>query len=85
MTWKIMALLLLPALALSAQDFQSWARKLEARGISVSAGLWDASTGKALERHQDELALVPASTTKAVTTFALLKTLKPDFTLETEV
>jgi len=84
-TWKIMALLLLPALALSAQDFQSWARKLEARGISVSAGLWDASTGKALERHQDELALVPASTTKAVTTFALLKTLKPDFTLETEV
>ena len=28
---------------------------------------------------------MPASTTKAVTTYALLKTLKPDFTLETEI
>jgi D-alanyl-D-alanine carboxypeptidase/D-alanyl-D-alanine-endopeptidase (penicillin-binding protein 4) len=43
------------------------------------------STGRALERHHDERALVPASTTKVVTTYALLKTLKPDYTLETEV
>jgi D-alanyl-D-alanine carboxypeptidase len=82
---RTLALLLLTALALSAQDFKGWARKLEARGISVSAGLWDAATGKALERHQDEQALVPASTTKAVTSYALLKCLKPDYTVETEV
>ena len=75
----------LSAMALSAQDFQSWARSLEARGVSVSAGIWDAGTGKALERYHDDQALVPASTTKAVTTYALLKTLKPDFTFETEV
>lgn len=77
--------LLASALALSAQDFQAWARRLEARGVKVSAGIWDASSGKALDRHQDGLALVPASTTKVVSTYALLKTLKPDFTLDTEV
>jgi D-alanyl-D-alanine carboxypeptidase/D-alanyl-D-alanine-endopeptidase (penicillin-binding protein 4) len=82
---KVLIALLLPTLALSAQDFQGWARRLEARGITVSAGIWDATTGKVLERHHDDRALVPASTTKAVTTYALLKTLKPDFTLETEV
>ena len=70
---------------LSAQEFRAWARGLEARGIAVSAGIWDMGTGKAIERHHDERALVPASTTKVVTTYALLKTLKPDFTLETEV
>jgi D-alanyl-D-alanine carboxypeptidase/D-alanyl-D-alanine-endopeptidase (penicillin-binding protein 4) len=80
-----MTVLVLSALALSAQGIQGWARRLEGRGIKVSAGLWDATTGKVLERHQDALALVPASTTKVVTTYALLKTLKPDFTLETEV
>jgi len=72
-------------MGLSAQDFQAWARGLETRGITVSAGIWDAGTGKVLERHRDDLALVPASTTKAVTTYALLKSLKPDFTIETEV
>jgi D-alanyl-D-alanine carboxypeptidase/D-alanyl-D-alanine-endopeptidase (penicillin-binding protein 4) len=77
--------LLLSALALSAQDIHTWARGLEARGVTVSAGIWDAGTGKALERHQDDLALVPASTTKVITTYALLKTLKPDYTIETEV
>ncbi len=85
MDWKAALVLVLSGAVLSAQDFQTWARKLEARGITVSAGIWDASTGKALERHHDELALVPASTTKVVTTYALLKTLKPDFTVETEV
>jgi D-alanyl-D-alanine carboxypeptidase/D-alanyl-D-alanine-endopeptidase (penicillin-binding protein 4) len=78
-------MLAVPALALPAQDLRSWAKGLEVRGVSVSAGLWDAGTGKALERHHDDLALVPASTTKAVTTYALLKTLKPEFTVETEV
>jgi D-alanyl-D-alanine carboxypeptidase/D-alanyl-D-alanine-endopeptidase (penicillin-binding protein 4) len=83
--WKAVAVLVLSAITMPAQEFRTWAKNLEARGIAVSAGIWDASTGKALERHQDDLALVPASTTKVVTTYALLKTLKPDFTLETEV
>jgi len=80
-----MAVFLASGLALGAQDFRSWVRQLETRGVRVSAGIWDAGTGKVLERHQDDLALVPASTTKVVSTYALLKTLKPDFTLETEV
>jgi serine-type D-Ala-D-Ala carboxypeptidase/endopeptidase (penicillin-binding protein 4) len=75
----------LSAVALSAQDFEHWTSKLEARGVQVSAGIWDASTGKAIERHHDELGLIPASTTKAVTTYALLKTLKPDYTIETGI
>nr|WP_275976356.1 D-alanyl-D-alanine carboxypeptidase [Geothrix alkalitolerans] len=58
---------------------------MEARGVAVSAGIWDVDTGRALERHDDNVALVPASTTKVVTTYALLKTLKPDTTIETEV
>jgi D-alanyl-D-alanine carboxypeptidase/D-alanyl-D-alanine-endopeptidase (penicillin-binding protein 4) len=83
--FRTLALLLLSALALSAQEFKGWARRLEARGVTVSAGLWDAASGKALERHQDDRALVPASTTKALTSYALLKCLKPDYTVETEV
>ena len=78
-------LVLLSALPAGAQDFQTWVRGLEARGVEVSAGIWDVDTGKALERHHDDLALVPASTTKVVTTYALLKSLKPDATIETEV
>lgn len=70
---------------LRAQDFRTWVQGLERRGVKVSAGLWDAASGRAIERYDDTLALVPASTTKVVTTFALLKNLKPDYTLETEV
>jgi len=70
---------------LRAEDFGSWVKGLERRGVRVSAGLWEAASGKAIERHDDALALVPASTTKVVTTYALLKSLKPDYTLETEV
>ena len=85
MPWKAGTILACSFMALSAQAFRGWTRSLEARGVMVSAGLWDAGTGKILERHHDDLPLVPASTTKAVTTYALLKTLKPEFTLETEV
>ncbi len=85
MPWRALVLFAGSALALSAQDVRDWARRLEVRGVTVSAGIWDVATGKALERYHDEVALVPASTTKAVTTYALLKTLKPDFTIETEV
>ncbi|MCX6546613.1 MAG: D-alanyl-D-alanine carboxypeptidase [Holophagaceae bacterium] len=81
----LLSLLLLVAQVLPAQDLRTWALRLEARGVRVSAGLWDASSGKALGRHRDDLALVPASTTKVVSTYALLKSLKPEFVLETEV
>ncbi len=65
--------------------FQDWVKRLEARGIQVSAGVWDIQTGKALESHQPDLALVPASVTKVVSTYALLRAWKPDFQLETTV
>ncbi|GLH66231.1 D-alanyl-D-alanine carboxypeptidase/D-alanyl-D-alanine-endopeptidase [Geothrix edaphica] len=81
----LIAFLLVSGRPSAAQDFQAWVRDLEARGIVVSAGIWEVDTGKILERHHEDLALVPASTTKVVTTYALLKTLKPDATIETEV
>lgn len=76
---------LISTAALSAQGVRPWARGLEARGVAVSAGLWDVASGKALERYHDDRALIPASTTKVVSTYALLKTLKPEATLETEI
>lgn len=82
---RLVLLLLLCALPSRAQGFRTWVRGLEARGVAVSAGIWDVDTGRALERHDDDVAMVPASTTKVVTTYALLKTLKPDTTIETEV
>ncbi|GLH71781.1 hypothetical protein GETHLI_02830 [Geothrix limicola] len=82
---SLVALLAVSGLALGAQDIQSWARRLEARGVSVSAGLWEVGSGKVLERHREDLALIPASTTKVVSTYALLKTLKPDSTIDTEI
>lgn len=66
-------------------NFKTWVARLEAKGVRVSAGLWDLPTGKLLEGHQTALALVPASTTKVVSTYAMLKTWKPHFELETEV
>ncbi|MDP2877243.1 MAG: D-alanyl-D-alanine carboxypeptidase, partial [Holophaga sp.] len=65
--------------------FKSWVADLESRGVKVSAGLWDLSSGKLLEGNQTTMALIPASTTKVVSTYALLKSLKPNYTLETEV
>jgi D-alanyl-D-alanine carboxypeptidase/D-alanyl-D-alanine-endopeptidase (penicillin-binding protein 4) len=58
---------------------------MEAKGNQVSAGIWDVQTGRALESHQQDLALTPASVTKVVSTYALLRTWKPDFELETTV
>ena len=58
---------------------------MEVRNIRASVGLWDLDTGKLLEGHQPDLALVPASTAKIISTYAILKTLKPDYELSTEV
>ncbi len=80
-----MSLAVLAGATLRAQDAQTWARRLEHRGVAVSAGLWDAATGKTIERYKDRQALIPASTTKVVTTYALLKSWQPEYTLHTEV
>lgn len=74
-------LLALPA----AADLPAWGRRMEARSVRASAGLWDLQTGKLLEGYETDRALVPASTTKVLSTYALLKTWKPDYELETEV
>ena len=55
---KLLLIVCATALALPAQEFRAWARRLEARGVTVSAGIWDAGTGKALERHRDDLSLI---------------------------
>jgi serine-type D-Ala-D-Ala carboxypeptidase/endopeptidase (penicillin-binding protein 4) len=74
-------LLALPA----AADLPAWGRRMEARNIRASAGLWDLQTGKLLEGYETDRPLVPASTTKVLSTYALLKTWKPDYEIETEV
>jgi D-alanyl-D-alanine carboxypeptidase/D-alanyl-D-alanine-endopeptidase (penicillin-binding protein 4) len=58
---------------------------MEARQVKVSAGVWSLATGKLLEGSHTEVPLVPASTTKVVSTYAILRTLKPDYELSTEV
>ncbi len=81
----VLAFLLLIWVPCRADEFQDWVRRMESRSIKVSAGIWDLETGKLLESHQPDLPLVPASTTKVISTYAILKTLKPEFQLSTEV
>lgn len=82
------ALVLLGGIAAWAQASEgtsAWAARLRARQVEASAGLWDLETGRRLDGHRAEAALIPASTTKVAATYALLKLLKPETTLETEV
>jgi D-alanyl-D-alanine carboxypeptidase/D-alanyl-D-alanine-endopeptidase (penicillin-binding protein 4) len=81
----LLALFLLLARPARAEDLQHWAQRLEARHVKVSAGLWDLANGKLLESYRSDQPLVPASITKVVSTYAILKTLKPDYELSTEV
>jgi D-alanyl-D-alanine carboxypeptidase/D-alanyl-D-alanine-endopeptidase (penicillin-binding protein 4) len=77
---------ILLALPLAAgAEFDAWVRRQEAKGTRISAGLWDLATGKAIEGFHSEQRLVPASTAKVVSTYAMLRAWKPDFTLETEL
>jgi len=78
-------LLLLATLSLQAQGLKALAAKLEAKGVKVSGGLWDLPSGRLLEAHKPDQALIPASTTKVVSTYAMLKTWKPHYTFETEI
>ncbi|MDR3669706.1 MAG: D-alanyl-D-alanine carboxypeptidase [Holophaga sp.] len=82
---SLLALFMLVALPARTEDLQHWAHRMELRSVRDSVGLWDLETGKMLEGHQMDLALVPASTTKVISTYAILKTLKPDYELSTEV
>ncbi|HJW08727.1 MAG TPA: D-alanyl-D-alanine carboxypeptidase [Holophagaceae bacterium] len=74
-----------PAGQPSKEEFETWAKELEARGIEVSAGLWDLQNGRLLQGWKEGQLLIPASTTKAVTTYAMLRTWKPDYTIDTEI
>ena len=77
---------ILLALPLAAgAEFDAWVHRQEAKGTRISAGLWDLATGKAIEGFHSEQMLVPASTAKVVSTYAMLRTWKPEFTLETEL
>ena len=73
----------LPALA--GAEFDAWVKRMGAKGTQVSAGTWDLATGKALEGHLVDQALVPAITTKVLSTYAMFRTWKADFQVETEV
>ena len=68
-----------------SETFDTWAKRLEAKGVEVSAGIWDLQTGKLLESHNPDSALLPASTTKIISTYAMLRIWKPDFELKTEI
>ena len=68
-----------------SETFDSWARRLEAKGVEVSAGIWDLQSGKLLESHNPDTALLPASTTKIISTYAMLRIWKPDYELKTEI
>ncbi len=74
-----------PAGMPSKEEFETWAKDLETRGIEVSAGLWDMQSGRLMQGWKEDQLLIPASTTKAVTTYAMLRTWKPEFTLDTEL
>lgn len=80
-----MLMLLAMTLPVQAQTFRGWVRGLERRGVEVSAGVWDLGTGKLLQGYRTTLALTPASTTKVVSTYALLKSMKPNDVVETEL
>lgn len=82
---KVVLMVVLGAALLRGDDFSDWARGLEKRGVKVSAGCWELDSGRAVSRHGEHLMLIPASTTKVVSTYAMLKTWKPDFQVETEV
>jgi D-alanyl-D-alanine carboxypeptidase/D-alanyl-D-alanine-endopeptidase (penicillin-binding protein 4) len=69
----------------ASESFDDWAKGLEGRGIKVSAAIYDLQSGKLIEGWKETQALTPASTTKALTTYALMKTWKPNYTVPTEI
>lgn len=74
-----------PVEAPPSVSMKDWAGDLEARGVKVSAGIWDIQSGKLVEGWHETDALTPASTTKALSTYALMKAWKPNYTVPTEI
>lgn len=68
-----------------SETFDGWAKGLEARDIKVSAAIYDLKGGKLIEGWKESQALTPASTTKALTTYALMKLWKPNYTVPTGI
>lgn len=81
----VAALFVVSPLSAEPQTFRNWVKGLEARKVKISAGIWDLESGKLLAGKNPDLALVPASTTKVISTYAMLRVWKPDFRLQTEV
>lgn len=83
---SLLALCLLLALpAATPSPLATWTARMERKNVKASVGIWDLSTGKLIEGYHMDDALVPASVTKVVSTYALLKTWKPNYEIETEV
>ena len=87
MIWRIFVTvyLLIICTTSKSDDLYGWIGRMEGSSIKSSVGLWDLATGRLIESYQSDLPLVPASTTKLVSTYAILKTLKPNFQLNTEL
>lgn len=71
--------------SVASESLDTWAKSLESRGIQVSAAEYDIQSGKLIEGWKENQPLTPASTTKALTTYALMKVWKPNYTVPTEV
>lgn len=69
----------------ATESLDAWAKGLEGRGIQVSAAIYDLQSGKLVEGWKESQPLTPASTTKALTTYALMKVWKPNYTVPTEI
>lgn len=83
---SLLALCLLLALpAATPNALTMWANRMERRHVQASVGIWDLGTGKLIEGYHMDQALIPASVTKVISTYALLKTWKPNYEVETEV
>jgi len=64
---------------------ETWVHRMETRSVKVSAGVWNVDTGKLVEGYHMDTGLVPASITKVASTYAMLRTWKPDYVIKTEV
>jgi serine-type D-Ala-D-Ala carboxypeptidase/endopeptidase (penicillin-binding protein 4) len=89
---SVVALLIVAPAMASASEAPPFNSRLDAiikrevpENVSISAQVIDLETGRVLMERDPDLALVPASTMKVVTTAAALRSLGPDFTFVTEV
>jgi len=84
------ALFLLTTVNLSAQasiqdHVRNFARDPELTGALVSVSITDIATGRTVGGHQTELACIPASTQKLITTAVAMDVLGPEHRFETQL